>query len=171
MAKYLQFYGLPCVGKSTLAMETFVKLKQMGKRVEFCREVFKTWTYDKNWRLRDPFSCFSAQYLENTQYDNISQDLDFIIQESPLPLVACWENPTELMNFIMRNIQNDSCSYAFYIEPGFTYDKIGRNPEIPGDLESRIKQQLVNCYDPDWVFKGTYEEVRNHINELIISFF
>ncbi len=80
----------PGCGKSTLAAEVFVALKQQGKSVELVTEYVKRWAWQghpiKGWE--DSLYIFAKQLrAESVLYGKV----DFLVTDSPLGLCAAYE--------------------------------------------------------------------------------
>jgi nicotinamide riboside kinase len=82
MTTYINIFGGPGIGKSTIAAEVFARFKKQGKSVELVTEFVK----DLVWENRQ--STLEIQpYVSMKQYRNLARlrdKVDFVITDSPL---------------------------------------------------------------------------------------
>lgn len=161
MATIINIFGLPCTGKSTFAMELLYKLKTAGYNVELCPEVFKSWTYNKNTMLNDPYACWAAQYLSNCQFNSALESLDFLIIEAPSLNSACYSPADSGLREISRNLIAKSThnNIAIHLIEPFDYNPIGRKPNTQDDntLYMDIWNNVAAAFKIENVFRGSYD--------------
>jgi tRNA uridine 5-carbamoylmethylation protein Kti12 len=130
MTTYINLYGGPGVGKSTVAAGLFYILKQQGDSVELVTEFVK----DLVWE--DRASTIAIQpYVSMKQYRNLARlkgKVDYVITDSPLlkdsvyakrfspDLPSCYY---ELLIYLQESL---GTSFNVYLEREFEYDEEGR---------------------------------------------
>ena len=130
MTTYINLFGGPGVGKSTLAAELFARFKKQGKSVELVTEFAK----DLVWENRQ--STLEIQpYVSMKQFRNLARlknKVDYVITDSPLIKDSIYarkyakELPQayhELLFFLHNNL-GDSINILLLRE--YVYDSEGR---------------------------------------------
>jgi tRNA uridine 5-carbamoylmethylation protein Kti12 len=130
MTTYINLYGGPGVGKSTVAAGLFHMLKQRGASVELVTEFVK----DLVWEDRAATIAIQP-YVSMKQYRNLARlkgKVDYVITDSPLikdsvyakrfspDLPSCYY---ELLVYLQESL---GTSFNVYLEREFKYDEEGR---------------------------------------------
>jgi len=109
----VNFFGGPCVGKTTLAAGLFYELKRNEIEVEFAMEECKKFVWEKNW------SIFENQLyifgLEHQKLFRLCQnEIDVVITDSPILLSLVYDIQTN-PNIPDRHVTYDEFRRDFYI--------------------------------------------------------
>jgi nicotinamide riboside kinase len=148
MTTYINLYGGPGVGKSTLAAELFARFKKQGKSVELVTEFAK----DLVWENRQD-TLQIQPYVSMKQFRNLSRlkgKVDFVITDSPLIKDSVYarlyapdlpEAYYELLAFLHTNL-GDSINILLTRE--YMYDTQGRfqTEEEAVTIDAQIKYAL-----------------------------
>ena len=139
----VNFFGGPCVGKSTLAAGVFYELKKRQISCELVTEYAKDLTYEE--RI-NTLKC--QPYVFGTQLYRIERlvnKVDFIITDSPLYLGIFYASEKYPKSFIQSviDISNsfDNLNYLI-LRDDRNYDVSGRKESLQESIEIDRKIQL-----------------------------
>lgn len=157
MTTYINIFGGPGIGKSTLAAEIFARFKKQGKSVELVTEFVK----DLVWENRQ--STIEIQpYVSMKQYRNLARlrgKVDYVITDSPLIKDSVYarryakdlpQSYHELLFFLHTNL-GDSINILLIRE--HEYDTQGRYQaeqeaiEIDNDLHFMLELREIDYYE------------------------
>ena len=155
MTTYINLFGGPGVGKSTLAAELFSRLKKLGKSVELVTEFAK----DLVWENRRE-TLQIQPYVSMKQFRNLARlkhKVDYVITDSPIMKDSVYarryanelpQSYHELLYFLHGNL-GDSINILLTRE--YDYEENGRyqteQEAVDIDLELRFMLEL---YDIDY---------------------
>lgn len=171
--KVLNFFGGPCLGKSTTAAGLFYKMKINGHNVELVSEYAKDMTWENRHNiLKDQMYIFAKQ---NRKLERLRNKVDYVITDSPLVLGLGYlpdDYPATFEPFVM-DIWNTYNNINFYLvnSGDLTYQTVGRNQD---KHEAELLNQRIlkivkkNCiaYNSITVQAGNEDMSTNHINEI-----
>lgn len=130
MTTYINLFGGPGVGKSTLAAELFARFKKLGKSVELVTEFAK----DLVWEDRQ--STLAIQpYVSMKQFRNLARlkdKVDYVITDSPIIKDSVYarryapELPQDYHNLLFFLHENLGDSINVLLSREHAYESVGR---------------------------------------------
>lgn len=160
--KTINFFGGPCVGKSTMAATLYAFMKQRKLNCELVTE------YAKDLSYAGDFKTLSNQlYISASQYQrffNIKDRVDYIITDSPFIMGAVYDTDDlfflkPLLNEIFEKFEN----YNYFIKRQTDFSESGRHHN---EKESTlIDNKIIDMLD---AFEVKYEMIElGDINTVI----
>ena len=130
----IEFWGGPGVGKSTMAADSFVRLKKLGINVELITEYAKGWAWDgKRIGELDQIYILSKQLKQESR---LYGKVDVIITDSPLALSAFYAKYYHGTDYIKSAVDGiiestgragvDRFSFLLYRSEDREYQQSGR---------------------------------------------
>lgn len=165
-AKVINLFGGPGVGKSTIASGLFYHMKMNGFKVEYATEWIKDKIYDGDkYPFLDELYAFAKQ---NKKINSMRDKMDYIITDSPLPLVLLYstKEPASFEQLVM-DMFNNYDNVNFLIKRDHGYEEFGRNQneqeanKIHRKLEELLQKYGIRFYR----FKSTeaLDKIKNEI--------
>lgn len=151
MTTYIDLYGGPGTGKSTLAAGLFYRLKEAGYSVELVTEYAK----DLVWENRAD-TLKNQPYISMKQFRNLSRlagKVDLVVTDSPLlkdlvyARMYASELPNEYYTLIRKLHDMLGAHINILLERTHVYDTVGRlqDADTAIDIDSKIKSMLAAC--------------------------
>lgn len=126
----VNFYGGPCVGKSTLAALIYAELSRIGVRVELVQEFIKLWAYEgRQPDVFDQVYTFANQLW--TEHRLARAGVKVVVTDSPVLLQCvytsdlCPDTSRHLRN-IATLFEAGHVSLNFLVKRAVTFDPHGR---------------------------------------------
>jgi len=155
MKKIICLYGGPGASKSTTCAGLFYKLKMSGYNCEMNREYIKDWVWENRPPKDGDQSYFFAKMARKERI-YMSQELDFIITDSPLILTHFYglryDKFEQLFNTSLKMLENHHgiCKENgykvehFFIERIKHYNPSGRmqTENVAKEIDGEIKEML-----------------------------
>ena len=131
MTKFVNLFGGPSVGKSTIAAALFVEMKRAGYKVELVTEVAKDYVWE------DRQTTLAIQpYITIKQFRNLARlkgKVDYVITDAPILLGCVYADlyashlPASYKEFILDlHKQELDPSVNIVLHRVFEYDETGR---------------------------------------------
>lgn len=149
MTKYINIFGGPGVGKSTVAASLFASMKKMGLSVELVTEVAKDFVWE------DRATTLTIQpYITIKQFRNLVRlkgKVDYVITDAPILLGCMYADryaptlPVSYKQFIVDlHRQELNPSINIVLRRSFEYDQTGRyqTEEEAKELDADIMRVL-----------------------------
>jgi len=157
MTTYINLFGGPGVGKSTLAAELFARFKKQGKSVELVTEFVK----DLVWENRQ--STLEIQpYVSMKQFRNLVRlrgKVDYVITDSPLIKDLVYARryapdlPQAYHELLFRLHESLVDSINILLSREWEYDRVGRYQdedqarELDAELRFMLELHEVDYYE------------------------
>lgn len=171
MTTYINFFGGPGVGKSTLAASLFVEMKRAGLSVELVTEVAKDFVWEER------FETLKNQlYIVSKQYRNLLRvkgKVDYVLTDAPI-INGCIYNELyscgmpESYNTLIQDLHNQTLSPSINICLGreFEYDSAGRYQTLEQAVQ--VDQLVVKWLEridanPIYTNHFTLDDLRNYL--------
>ena len=156
---YVQLFGGPSAGKSTIAAGLFYKLKLQGWSVELVTEFAKELIYSKRSKcLAD--QCYVTA-MQNHRMYALKGEVDFVITDSPMILGAFYtpKDYPESFPIFLLDLFNSYTNFNFFINRVISYVEEGRaQTELESNEKVREMLQFLS------VNKIPYENIDGDIN-------
>lgn len=132
----INLFGGPCVGKSVVASELFVKMKKHNYKVELLSEYAKDLTYgEDNIKLSDQIHILGEQHH---RLFRLKDKVDYVIHDSPILLGVAYSD--NIKDNIVREKYIELCRAVFDSYNNFNvflsrnmdfeYQEYGRNQNV-----------------------------------------
>ncbi len=134
MAKVVNLFGGPGVGKTVVAAGLFYEMKKLNYNVELVKEFATDLVYENRLDILDTDQLFIlANQNRNLMVKAFNDKLDFVIMESPILLSNIYFNELsiydkDLFNDFNLNLFNKYDNENFHIQRNtkYKFDMIGR---------------------------------------------
>jgi len=164
--KIINLFGGPGVGKSTIASGLFYHMKMNGFKVEYASEWIKDKIYEGDkYPFLDELYAFAKQ---NKKINQMRDKLDYVITDSPLPLVLLYSTrePNSFEQLVM-DVFNSYDNVNFLIKRNHDYQEFGRNQnEKESEKLHRKLEDLLRKYNIKFYrFKSTeaLDKIKNEV--------
>jgi nicotinamide riboside kinase len=154
MSLRVNFFGGPCVGKSTLAAQLFAYLKAEGFDAELVQEFVKTWAYQQR-QLKSFDHVFTFASQLHTEDLFLQSGVNIIVTDSPMLLQVMYQYMTNLpgqveMRHIAQAFEDQHPSINFLVDRQVEYKPQGRyqTAEAAAALHANIVKYLDQWHVP-----------------------
>jgi hypothetical protein len=143
--RVLNLWGGPGAGKSTTAAGLFFEMKKRQLEVELVTEYAK----DMTWEKRDNVLSDQLYILakQNRRIQRLSEQVDWVITDSPLPLGLVYVQPNYFQSFapFAMEVWNSYDNVSFLLGRDFEYRPQGRNQTAEEALD--VDDHLIKVLD------------------------
>lgn len=172
MAKIINLFAGPSVGKTTVASGLFYKLKTENYKVEIVNEFAKDLVYENrsNILLSDQLYVLANQN-RNLMIKAFQESLDYIVMESPILLSNIYLNELSIYdeklfkNFTLDLFNKyDNVNYFLERNSKFDYENTGR---IHNEIESRmVDSQILSHLRNNGIEFNKFKMNENTVNNI-----
>lgn len=165
--KVINFFGAPCVGKSTLAAGLFYRMKKEGYNVELVTEFAKDLIWENSLEtLSDHLYLLANQ---NRRIERLKGKVNYVITDSPLLLVAyyakLYDTKSDIVVKLARELHYLYDNINCFIKIKHSFNSIGRLLESADavNAEIGIREQLQGvCF----YYVDSVKQVLNIVEEI-----
>lgn len=169
----INFFGGPCVGKSTIAAGVFSRLKILGYKTELVHEFAKECVWEQRTHIfseQDYIFAHQHRLLRRLVY----HDIDYAIMDSPLLLSLMYLPewyPASFVPFVMDVFNSyNNINILLTRNRQFAYDPTGRNQTLEQAQDKDFEiQQLLAVNNIDHVIVSTGEHAVDQIVSMIMN--
>lgn len=150
----VNFYGGPCVGKSTLAALVYAELSRLGVRAELVQEFIKLWAYEgKRPDAYDQVYTFANQLW--TEHRLARAGIKVIVTDSPILLQCVYtaeldRDIAQQLHTIATIFEGCHTSLNFFVQRRVAFDSHGRFQDATAarEIDNRILAYLTTMRLP-----------------------
>jgi hypothetical protein len=150
----VNFYGGPCVGKSTLAALVYSELNRVGVRAELVQEFIKLWAYEgRQPDAYDQVYTFANQLW--AEHRLARAGVKVVVTDSPILLQCVYTSRLDQdiarhLRLIATTFESLHTSLNFFVRRTVAYDPLGRlhDAEAARAIDNRITAYLATLEVP-----------------------
>ena len=173
--KVINLFGGPGIGKSTISAAVFVELKKNNFRTELRTEFAKDLIYEQRESILkcDQLYVFAKQNRKLSSL--LSQDLEYVITDSPLFLQMIYNNPENLNQKIFEDLTIDvfrryeNINFLIKRNSKHVFQTDGRRHSFEESLEidKIIKNKLLEHNVPFFEFENNTRIVDKIVTKIL----
>jgi len=143
---FVNFYGGPCSGKSTMAANVFAELKWNKITCELISEYAKKLVFEESFpKMKDQIYILSKQHGKQVIVDG---KVDVAITDSPFILSVIYDsNETKYLKELALHANTNFWNINIFLERGIDYDPTGRIQQTIEDaiiIDNKLKKFLID---------------------------
>ena len=173
--KVINLFGGQGIGKSTISAAVFVELKRNNFKTELRTEFAKDLIYEQRESILKCDQLYVLAKQNRKLSSLLSQDLEYVITDSPIFLQMIYNNSENLNQKIFEDLTIDiflrynNLNFLIERNPSYVFQSDGRRHSLEEsqNIDKIIKNKLLEHKIPFFEFKNNTRVVDKIVNKIL----